>query len=59
MLEEYVNVASQVDEQAPWKISVRQPIRNFNGLNLSYLLPDELTYLKNLCTSLNSGTNFL
>lgn len=59
MLKEYVNVAPHVDEQAPWKISVRQPIRNFNALNLSYLLLDELTHLKKLCITINNDSNFL
>lgn len=53
MLKEYVNVAPQVDEQAPWKISVREPIRNFNDMDLSYLLPDEFSYLEKLCKNLS------
>lgn len=49
MLKNYVNVAPQVDEQAPWKISVRKPIQNFNNFDLNYLSAEELKELEQLC----------
>jgi LPS sulfotransferase NodH len=52
MLENYPQIAPQVDEGAPWKASVRQSIQNYNATNLSYLLPDELQLLEQLCQDL-------
>lgn len=52
MLEKYASIAPLVDEQAAWKASVRKPIQNFNRFDLSYLLPEELLELEELCKNL-------
>lgn len=50
MLVRYPEILPAVAQQAPWKSSVKEPIKNFNANALSYLLPEEIRELEKLCS---------
>ncbi|MBD2041428.1 sulfotransferase family protein [Microcoleus sp. FACHB-672] len=53
ILVRYPEVLPSLAQQAPWKNSVKEPIKNFNMNALSYLFPEETNELEKLCLDAN------
>lgn len=53
MLVRYPAILPSVAQQAPWKSSVKEPIKNFNVNALSYLFSEEIKELEKLCLEAN------
>lgn len=53
MLVKYPDVLPRVDQQAPWKSSAKEPIKNYNITALGYLSPEEIYELKQQCLAAN------
>jgi hypothetical protein len=53
MLLKYSDILPIVAQEAPWKNSVKEPIKNFNMAALSYLFPEETYELEKQCLEAN------
>lgn len=53
MLVKYPDILPIVGQEAPWKISLKEPIKNFNTTALSYLFSEEIYELEKQCLDAN------